>query len=149
MKKELQIKRIISVIVAIIIMSSSFADAADENPQYSDERMPFDLLAGVYLDSFTGLSVKGGAFYEIGETETGLYADIELGTEAQKISAGLGKYSGPTLFRLGLSVAQEDSDNHFGLEGVLSLLLVSVKFGVYSDSNSSNEIFSIGFGLGF
>jgi len=110
---------------------------------------------GLYLDSFTGLSGKGGfiyAFSSLAEEEDssfGLYADYEFGSQASKITLGPAYATGLTISRVGISFAKKDSQNYVGVEWQQFIMFFSLKLGIYEEPDSGDKFATLGFGLGY
>ena len=111
-------------------------------------------LFGVYIDSFTGASVKVGAGYTfssysfVDDSSFKVYSDFEFGTQARKIGLGVGYVDGPTHYRLGLNIAEEDSQTLVGVEALYFFLSATVKLGVFYDEEEDEPVVSIGVGFG-
>ena len=122
---------------------------ADESESRNNEP-----LGGIYLDKFTGLSIKGGYAHlftsDSGSNQPLIYFDAEAGTKALKITAGTGLIISCCMnARVGISYAYKDSSEYFGVEGVTSITLLSFKVGIYQNKTTNETHYGVGVGFGF
>ena len=141
--------------LVLILLSSSL-------PSYSKG---FEPILGVYLDSFTGVAGKIGFRYNFEEDKSEneeheikisnnwgqiqLFSDLEIGTDASKITLGIAQESYFSTRRLGIVVAEKNKEEHIGAEYLSSSMGMSYKFGALQNIETSNQLIFIGFGLGF
>lgn len=124
---------------------------------------PLMPLGGVYLDNLNHLNVKlGVALYErVYVSESAdvnssprfshlnfIYSDLEYGEEGGKVSIGVGQSPYGGVYRVGFSYGHLNKKNMFGVEGVLSMLLLSLKAGAYQTEDSEMK-YMIGVGAGW
>lgn len=137
------IKRI-AIIISIMFALTPLAKAQGFMP-----------MLGAYVDTFTGISGKGGVAYSFSSLEEAedssflIYSDVEFGTKAYKITLGPAYSTGLLFSRVGVSYAKKDSNEYIGVEALYFAVLLSFKFGIYADPDSDGNIVTAGFGIGF
>lgn len=123
----------------------------------ADPAEGWDLLAGFYVDTVNGATVKTGIAltgpYEYDPDRPHYYGgfhymDVEYGLEGGKVSLGAGHHVGHGVDRLGVSYARLETQDLAGVEAVLSQMGLSLKLGYYAGLDGSDDAFLLGLGMG-
>lgn len=124
----------------------------------------FSPIGGVYYDNINNLNANIGIAYNINEVrinkEIGgneysqfkhsnfLYSDISKGNNSESIGLGWGRVYYASNIRIGANYIQKKEDDYIGLEGTMTVLMYSLKLGVYN-GNNDNIKFKIALGFGW
>ena len=152
------IKRLASTLVILSVMSQATSVLA--NPEH---------LRGIYYDNIHHLNVRYGLAFQSDTLNDllrpskyddqdlpgppppsyYLYGDVLAGKDSQAISFGIGQFHLASLQRFGFSFINQEDRQMYGLEGVMSAWFISLKTGIYQETEQNNVKFMIGAGWGW